>query len=217
MVQPDDLVGVVLSGAGARGAYEAGDVAELLPELEDHGIRPRVYVGSSAGAINAVALAQFADLPATRAVEELLTFWRTLTHRSVWASVAKTAPRLAMRYVRGSPVTSLLDTRPTAKTAERSFDADRLHGNVVSGLVDAAAVVARLCPSGTSGGRTRVFVASANGQLPRTDERSNIEFVQTELGVLHILASNAIPVLFPRFSSPSLRRRRAGISTAAYG
>ncbi len=43
-------VGVVLAGAGARGAYEAGILSTLLPALEDRNERPTLFVGTSAGA-----------------------------------------------------------------------------------------------------------------------------------------------------------------------
>jgi len=53
-------VGLVFAGGGARGAYEAGVMAELLPDLERRDQRPDVIVGTSVGAINAARPLSFA-------------------------------------------------------------------------------------------------------------------------------------------------------------
>ena len=49
----DSRVAIVLSGGGARGAYEIGALSVLLPALEARGERPRIIVGTSVGAFNA--------------------------------------------------------------------------------------------------------------------------------------------------------------------
>ena len=59
-------IGLVLSGGGARGAYEAGVMSVLLPALEARGERPNIYVGTSVGAINAAYLASSRHLPRRR-------------------------------------------------------------------------------------------------------------------------------------------------------
>ena len=52
MAQPP-TVAVVLTGAAARGAFQAGALATIVPELEKRGLRPSIYLWASAGAINA--------------------------------------------------------------------------------------------------------------------------------------------------------------------
>jgi len=62
-------VGLVLSGGGARGAYELGALSVLAPVLERRGERPRIIVGTSVGALNASYLAAGADRGLMSAVE----------------------------------------------------------------------------------------------------------------------------------------------------
>ena len=61
-----ERIALVLAGGGARGAYEAGALSIVLPELERRGQRPTMYVGTSVGSLNAVALAAWHALPARR-------------------------------------------------------------------------------------------------------------------------------------------------------
>src|SRR5207302_7137252 len=65
-------VALVLAGGGARGAYEIGVLAALVPELTEHE-RPNIVIGTSVGAINAAYLAANADMspeqPATGGLE----------------------------------------------------------------------------------------------------------------------------------------------------
>jgi NTE family protein len=85
------ITGIVLSGGGARGAYEAGVIAGLVDVLADG--RPSrapfdVFTGTSVGAINATWLASHADR-ADMNVDGLLSHWRGLElskHLSIAAS-----------------------------------------------------------------------------------------------------------------------------------
>ncbi len=71
----EQRVGLVLAGAAARGPYQAGALAELLPVLAAQGRRPVVLLGTSSGAITAALTAQFADLPPAEAAERVVDTW----------------------------------------------------------------------------------------------------------------------------------------------
>jgi NTE family protein len=207
----EEVVGLVISGAGARGAYEAGALDVLLPALAEQKQRPKVLIGTSAGAINAALLAQYADLKAEEATGKLLDTWRnSLTTKSVWRPFFyRTAPINALRYLArfagfDTPVTGILDTDPARKTGQRVFEPKRFRRNVEAGHVHAVAAVATLCPPDGSGGRTRVFVQSRHplpGQKPGEKsvqcQDDGLDFFATPLGVEHVMASASIPVLFP--------------------
>ncbi|HEY2162298.1 MAG TPA: patatin-like phospholipase family protein [Solirubrobacteraceae bacterium] len=191
-------VGLVLAGGGARGAYEAGALSVILPELERRGERPCYFVGASVGAINAVGLAARQHLPAAEAIEEIVQIWSRLTKDDVMRPiVSRSVAPLAARFlgqvlaVPGVRVRGLLDNAPLPHNLERWADWDRLHRAVREGAVAAVSVVATSARTG----KTVAFVESAE---PAAVHRSRaIAYVDTELGVEHVLASASIPVLWP--------------------
>lgn len=74
---------VVLSGGGARGAYEAGVIGGIVEILQGRGLTRApfsIFTGTSVGAINAAWLAAHADIPDMN-VSGLLDQWRNLTLR----------------------------------------------------------------------------------------------------------------------------------------
>ena len=83
MAAAGERVAVVLGGGGARGAYEAGALSVLLPELERRGQRPALFVGTSAGALNTALLAATAHLPAAEVAELATAIWSELRYGQV--------------------------------------------------------------------------------------------------------------------------------------
>src|SRR5712691_2246370 len=76
-------VAVVLAGGGARGAYEIGALAALLPRLQQRGERPQVFVGTSVGAINAAYLASTAADPPDSVIENGFRLWSEIAFEDV--------------------------------------------------------------------------------------------------------------------------------------
>ncbi|WP_199896594.1 patatin-like phospholipase family protein [Streptomyces niger] len=198
---PDDAtVGVVLAGGGARGAYEAGMLATLLPTLAEFRQRPEAFVGTSAGALNAVLFASLAHLPAQQAADEALRAWRRLTKDQVLAPFLPAVPALLRQYLAAlfdpgrPPVSGLLDTRPLRETLRTKLDWRQLHANMLSGTVQAVAVATTSCSSG----RTEIFVEGPRAaDLPESDVDRAVDYSRTVLTEEHVLASAAIPVAFP--------------------
>jgi NTE family protein len=209
-----ERVAVVVAGAGARGAYEAGALGELVPRMEQAGEAPDTFVGTSAGALNVALLAAFAGGPPPNAPPELglhtstdalRVFWRQLRTHQVWRPLLRDAPRVLWYYggggfIRGSGLTSLLHTGPLARTAERwSWTLEAARAKIATGQVKALAVAT----TDVYRGRTVVFVERARGvALPPTDDERAIDYVATELTTDHLVASAAIPVAFPAVSLP---------------
>ncbi len=198
--------GLVVAGAGARGAYEAGALSVLVPRMAARGAQPRVLVGTSAGALNVVGLASLAHLPPDEAAQELVRMWQHVRIAGVFAvapGVIEDVTRFAGQLL-GLPtrLPSLLDTRPQRQTLSSLVSIEQLHENVTSGPVDAVAVATT---SAATGG-TVVFVEKKPSvPLPPNDDRRNITYVDTKLTIDHVLASAAVPVAFRPVHVPTPR------------
>ena len=188
--------GLVLGGGGARGAYASGALSVLLRELKD---QVRVIVGTSAGALISAYLAANWDRPVEEAIEDGLRFWRDLRFGDVFAPLM--APGGVARFARyvGEflPVSSLhapsiLHPEPLERTLSRLVDFDRLGENIRAQRL-ALGVVA------TPAHSNRSIVFHQGGIARHSDDPlRGIEYVATpELGAEHMLASSAIPALFP--------------------
>lgn len=190
--------GLVLAGGGARGAYEVGALSALLPRLDEEGHRPTVLVGNSVGSINAMFLAAGAHLPVQDVIDEGINQWARLTISDVVGHVI--SPGIVRRLIAylgeviGWPrarLWSLLDTAPLQGTIGRIVDFGQIERNRSDGVLHAAGVVA-------TSALTRQSVVFHNGAAqPAADRRRLIHYFPTALQVQHVLASAAIPAVFP--------------------
>ena len=203
-----ERIALVLAGGGARGAYEAGALSVVLPELERRGQRPTMYVGTSVGSLNAVALAAWHALPAADAVDRLVALWSAVDKAQVIKRILfPSGPLAVARYagellsVPGLRLPSVLDPSPLRANLERWIDWDGLHASVADGAVDAVAAVT----TSTRSGRTVVFAEVPSPAEHRLHRSHEIAYVLAELGADHVSASAAIPLLFPpvRIESPA--------------
>src|SRR5450755_1391172 len=188
--------GLVLGGGGARGEYASGVLSVLLPELKD---QVRVIVGTSAGALISAYLVANWHRSTAEAIEDGLRFWRDLNFGDVCAPLmAVGGATRFMRYVgEFLPVSSMhgssiLYPEPLPRTLARLVDFDQLGENIRAQRLALGVVAAP-----AYGNRSVVF---HQGGIPRhrEDPLRGIEYVATpNLGVDHMLASSAIPTLFP--------------------
>ena len=193
--------GLVLTGGGARGAYQVGvlrGIAELLGGSLDS--TPfRVLAGVSAGAINASFLAtQASDFAA--ATEGLWQLWARLHMDGVFdtspAALSRNGARLVAELglgglVRTRRVNHLLDTKPLRRLLEQEVRADVIAEKVRRGVLHGVAVTATNYDTGAA---VTFFQgpAEAAGWC-----RSARMAVRGDITPEHVLASAALPVFFP--------------------
>jgi NTE family protein len=188
--------GLVLGGGGARGAYTSGALSVLLRELKDE---VTVIVGTSAGALTAAYLAANWHQSADEAIDDGLKFWHELRFGDVFKPLMALggAGRFARYVSEYLPISSLrspsvLNPAPLEGTLGRLVDFDRLTENVREQRL-ALGVVATPAHSNRS-----VVFHQGGIARHRDDPLRGIEYVEApRLGIEHILASSAIPALFP--------------------
>lgn len=197
--QPDAKIGLVLSGGGARGAYQVGvlrAIAHMLPRRVP--IPFKIICGTSAGAINAVSLASHAgDFQC--GVARLARIWGRLhtknVYRSDFLSVLGNGFRwLGALFVTGfarSRRTSLLDNAPLGKLLEHRIEFDRIAAEIDAGNLDAVCVTA----SGYASGQSISFFQGKASLTPWSRVRR--AGVKTQLKLPHLMGSAAIPFVFP--------------------
>lgn len=194
---------LVLSGGGARGAYEAGVLRYLRGELaEALGAQPRIDIlsGTSIGAVNACFLASLAHDPARQGLA-LAEVWRSLRLEEVfhWSALRLVSlPLYILRQLRATRlrqvswrISDFLWPEALARVVRDRIDWARLHRNVRDGHLDAITVTATCLGTG----RAVVFVES-RGALPAWSRDPIVEARARALGPEHALASGAIPLLF---------------------
>jgi NTE family protein len=200
------LTGLILTGGGARAAYQVG-VLDAIATIRRHSDAPPgnpfpVIAGTSAGAINSTALACHAD-DFESAVGGLVQTWRNFHAEQVYRSdslgVIRTGARwltmmslgwVIARWRRARP-RSLLDNSPLDALLARLIDTRRLKQVMHDGHVHALAVTA----SSYGSGMHVTFYDAVHDIVPWT--RSQRIAVRSDIGVPHLLASSAIPFVFP--------------------
>src|SRR5258708_3873103 len=139
--RPNSEVGLVLAGGGARGAYEAGALSKLLPELEKRGERPGIILGTSIGALNATHIAATAHLSAQESVDELIKLWLKVQFSNIVGPLVslREIGRL-LRYFQRRSTPSLLDTSSLPALLNELIEFEQLHENTGRDLVSLAVV-----------------------------------------------------------------------------
>jgi NTE family protein len=195
----DDRDALVLSGGGARGAYQVGVLKAISEWLPDDTPCPfEVLVGTSAGALNAAAVAAHAD-SLREAVRTLEDVWSNFRVEQVVRAGSLTMLRSGLHWMVSllsggwiaKPPRSLFDTTPLGELLARTVPVERIPGQIAAGRLHALAVATT---SYTTGQAVAFFdgVEEISGwnRVRRAGRRRPIDYDV-------LMASAAIPFIFP--------------------
>ena len=196
---PRPKLGLVLPGGGARAAYQAGvlkAIAELLPPDAPNPFR--VVSGTSAGSINAAMIATRA-LQFRRGAEELAGVWEHIRSESVFRTDSVTIFKNLMYWFMAflhagfarRNALSLLDNAPLRRLLERHIVFARLQEAIDAGVLDALSLTC----SGYTSARAVCFYKGKSELKPW--HRTRRIGQPAELRLDHVMASVALPVIFP--------------------
>ncbi|MBU1425165.1 MAG: patatin-like phospholipase family protein [Gammaproteobacteria bacterium] len=201
MSQIPQKIGLILTGGGARAAYQVGvlkAIAEFLPRRSRSPFQ--VICGTSAGALNAVTLAVNAQHFRT-GVKYLLGIWTNSHVSDIYRSDVLGVLVNTARWLSGLLLSviginrmnriSLLDNAPLASFLEQTLPCEKIQENIDAGMLHALSITA----SGYGSGHSVTFYQGVTGLKPW--KRARRLGMEAKIGIEHLMASSAIPFLFP--------------------
>jgi NTE family protein len=194
-------MGLVLSGGGMRGAYEVGIMCGLLEALSKSGHPQTPFqqaAGASVGAINATFVAANSHAPGLN-LDQLIAAWTGMDFSTVFSPQLLSFFRQLFRGTM-PPIkdqqhlgVSLLNPAPLEALVKGAIDFDALHANIerraLGGLFIAALQVAT--------GKTIIFCELGAGTIYRQSKDPRRAVSVEPITLDHVLASTAIPLIFP--------------------
>lgn len=197
----EERIGLVLTGGGARAAYQVGvlkAIAELLPRRA-HNPFP-VICGTSAGALNAATIAINAQ-SFRKGVHYLNNIWKNFHANQVYRTDVLGVFNNSITWFAGFLLSglgirklrhaSLLDSSPLLDLLEEILPCEKIQDSIDAGLLHALSVTA----SGYGSGQSVTFYQGVEHLIPW--RRARRIGVPTQIEIKHLLASSAIPFIFP--------------------
>ncbi|HEX8795408.1 MAG TPA: patatin-like phospholipase family protein [Polyangiaceae bacterium] len=199
------VVGLVLAGGAARGAYEVGVVRYVLEDVAKaigRDVPIDVLCGTSAGSINACLLAAHADKPSQRGAM-LARKWTGLKLDDVVRPSGPELLHLAGRLIgrsRSAPHDAragrrggIFDPSGVESIVRDAVPFERIADHIREGRLSALSI----STTHVASGRTIVFVQRTGGGVPRWGGDPTMVGRAAEIRSEHVLASAAVPLLFP--------------------
>jgi NTE family protein len=196
----ENALGLVMTGGGARGAYQAGVLKRIgeIPRIQRHGNPFPIIGGSSAGAVNGCALSVGSD-EFSIATKMLSHIWAELRPSDIFRCDMLAQARNSIAWILdlsfgavlgGGNARSLLDATPLRHFLSSHMDCGRIQENIRRGYLYALAISA----TNYNSGKSYLFIQGAKGH-PMWN-RSRRVTLATKITIDHICASAAIPLVF---------------------
>jgi len=194
-----EKIALVLGGGGARAAYQVGVLKAIVQFYpRNHGIPFKIVCGTSAGAINAISIATHASC-FHLGVRKLEWVWRHIHAQKVYqasvSGVLKHLSKMALKGVQSDTAStsagSLFNNAPLRQLLNQLISFERIDRNINSGALDAVSLDA----SCYNNSRSITFFQGH----PRIKnwQRARRSGLRARLDTDHLLASSAIPLVFP--------------------
>lgn len=193
--------GLVLSGGGARGAYQVGVLNAIANVAQEMRVKYpfQIYTGLSAGAINATYLASGAhDFSET--AKSLSDMWSQLEAKNIFYTDALNMGKIGLGWLEelsfgaltgSSPGRSLLNTAPLRELIQKNLQFENIDRNIKDGILHAVAI------SATSYQDSHGLCFVQGKPEIQSWKKPRHESHKTILAAEHVMASAAIPLLFP--------------------
>src|SRR5450432_4751680 len=200
-------VALVLSGGGARGAYEAGVMRYIREDLAgDLGgqVMFDIISGTSVGGIHACFFAGTADIPAKQG-RLLCDRWESFVLEEMVSFGVKEFMRAPATLLGSGHIEEvegqrrpggIVQTQQLERVVRRLIPWSRIGTNIRDGHLESLSVTA----TDIGSGKTVVFVQNASGRPPEWSKDPFVRAQAVIMGAEHALASAALPILFPAIS-----------------
>ena len=196
----ENALGLVMTGGGARGAYQAGVLKRIgeIPLVQRTGNPFPIIGGSSAGSVNGCALAVGSD-EFSIATKMLSHIWAEVRPSDIFRCDLLTQARNSITWILdlsfgavlgGGNARSLLDATPLRQFLSSHKDCNRIQENIRRGYLYALAISA----TNYNSGKSYLFIQGAKGH-PMWN-RSRRVTLATKITIDHVCASAAIPLVF---------------------
>lgn len=211
----ENTLGLVMTGGGARGAYQAGVLKRIgeIQRIQSRGNPFPIIGGASAGAINGAGIAAGSDDFAL-AAKVTASVWAAVRPSDVYRCDILSQSRNSLTWIRdlsfggllgGGHARSLLDATPLRHFLRQHLHCEQIQANIKRGHLYALTISA----TNYTSGRSYLFIQGKKGH-PMWN-RSRRVTLATPITVEHVCASAAIPIVFPPV------KLKTGRGTAFFG